>query len=366
MATNRLNMEEYEKLKEEAVTWTSKSDNQFKILTCGDCDENDETENRIDFYVVDNSDISFYIVFSKNSSQNTWHLWSDKEDLLVHLNPAIESCSSCSKKSLTSLLDQVYHCLKKLLHSKTTAQKSNTADDDDSENEFQDCDNGDEGLDDDENDEDDGDYDDDGYYNDDDVDEEVTTILKTKDHSEDQNDEDDGEFFEGQGDPTAVARLVKDMKNMQRISGKYGIEAHPRGDNLFVWDVKLTDIPEDTVLGKDLKAYSEKYKREAVVNMEMQFPKDYPFSPPFIRVLRPKFQFLTGHVTIGGSVCLQMLTKSGWSPSNDIELILIQVRTEILSDKNARLDKSKENQEYTLDEAKQAFNRMVTRYGWNK
>ncbi len=26
-----------------------------------------------------------------------------------------------------------------------------------------------------------------------------------------------------------------------------------------------------------------------------------------------------GHVTVGGSVCMQMLTRSGWSPSNDIE-----------------------------------------------
>ena len=29
-----------------------------------------------------------------------------------------------------------------------------------------------------------------------------------------------------------------------------------------------------------------------------------------------------GHVTIGGSVCMQMLTRSGWSPSNDIEVSL--------------------------------------------
>ncbi len=27
-----------------------------------------------------------------------------------------------------------------------------------------------------------------------------------------------------------------------------------------------------------------------------------------------------GHVTIGGSICMQMLTRSGWTPSNDIEV----------------------------------------------
>ena len=29
---------------------------------------------------------------------------------------------------------------------------------------------------------------------------------------------------------------------------------------------------------------------------------------------------LPGHVTIGGSVCMEMLTKSGWRPTNDIEV----------------------------------------------
>ena len=30
--------------------------------------------------------------------------------------------------------------------------------------------------------------------------------------------------------------------------------------------------------------------------------------------------FVTGHVTIGGSICMEMLTKSGWRPTNDIEV----------------------------------------------
>jgi len=30
--------------------------------------------------------------------------------------------------------------------------------------------------------------------------------------------------------------------------------------------------------------------------------------------------FTVGHITVGGSICMQMLTRSGWSPSNDIEV----------------------------------------------
>ena len=32
------------------------------------------------------------------------------------------------------------------------------------------------------------------------------------------------------------------------------------------------------------------------------------------------FVYLPGHVTIGGSICMEMLTKSGWRPTNDIEV----------------------------------------------
>ncbi|GFR75314.1 ubiquitin-conjugating enzyme E2 Q2 [Elysia marginata] len=96
----------------------------------------------------------------------------------------------------------------------------------------------------------------------------------------------------------------------------------------------------------------------------MRFPPDYPFSPPFIRVLRPRFQFLTGHVTLGGSICMQMLTKSGWQPSNDIESILVQVRAEILSDPSARLASHQTNVSYSLEDAKVAFQRMTQKYGW--
>ncbi len=48
--------------------------------------------------------------------------------------------------------------------------------------------------------------------------------------------------------------------------------------------------------------------------MEVSFPPSYPFAPPFCRVIRPRFRFMTGHITIGGSVCTELLTQSGWVP----------------------------------------------------
>lgn len=166
------------------------------------------------------------------------------------------------------------------------------------------------------------------------------------------------------GTNMATKRLFADMKAFQASQGKFGLCGAPRDDNLYIWDVKLTDFEPSTQLAKDLNAYAQRFNKEPAVQMEMTFQNDYPMTPPFVRVVCPRFKFLTGHVTIGGSICMQMLTRSGWSPSNDIESILIQIRCEIMSDPNARLE-LQTDKVYTEAEAKDAFKRMVDRYKWN-
>lgn len=84
--------------------------------------------------------------------------------------------------------------------------------------------------------------------------------------------------------------------------------------------------------------------------------------PPFIRVLAPRFALRSGHVTIGGSICMDLLTMSGWSPVNSIESVLIQIRTEMVEG-GGRLDMGNKN-EYTVEEAKAAFTRVAQQHGW--
>jgi len=171
-------------------------------------------------------------------------------------------------------------------------------------------------------------------------------------------------FFSGNANAIACHRILKDLKSLQASEGEFGVKGLPRGDNLLIWDVGLA-VPPESQLGEDLKRYSKVYMHEAMISMEMEFPPDYPMSPPFVRVLRPRIKFLTGHVTIGGSVCMEMLTKSGWRPTNDIESILVQIRSEILSDPKTRIDFSHGDREYDKHEAKVAFQRMVQKYGWS-
>eukprot|EP00731_Ephydatia_muelleri_P027031 Em0018g1131a len=169
----------------------------------------------------------------------------------------------------------------------------------------------------------DGEDDDDTYYN------EGDEFLESKsDHSTEEASFSAKDFFTGQGSPVAVHRLLADLTNFTKSSSRCGISGRPRGDKLFVWDVELSDFEPKSLLGKDLAAYAHKYRRKPVIEVEMQFPKEYPMFPPFG--------------------------------------ILVQVRAEIMSDLNAQLDPNNPDQEYSESEAKTAFERMVQKYGWNR
>jgi len=58
-------------------------------------------------------------------------------------------------------------------------------------------------------------------------------------------------------------------------------------------------------LGRDLQESQRKFGID-FVELEMRFSEHYPFRPPFVRVVRPRFKFHTGHVTIGGSICMEI------------------------------------------------------------
>lgn len=123
------------------------------------------------------------------------------------------------------------------------------------------------------------------------------------------------------GSPAATLRLLTDLKNITKQDPKeLGFSAVPVKDaktgleNLYQWEVRLFGFDERSALGKDLAKLKAKAGVEHVT-LEMRFSKDYPHVPPFVRVVRPRFAFRTGHVTIGGSICMELLTTSGWSSS---------------------------------------------------
>ncbi|RYO93187.1 hypothetical protein DL766_003333 [Monosporascus sp. MC13-8B] len=140
--------------------------------------------------------------------------------------------------------------------------------------------------------------------------------------------------------------------------------------NMFQWIVELHSFDLRLPLGQDMKT--------AGVNsivLEMRLGREYPMSPPFVRVIRPRFlPFVKGgggHVTGGGAMCMELLTATGWSPANSLEAVLLQVRLALcsLDPKPARLHSvaspyGDARRDYGVDEAFDAFANAASAHGW--
>lgn len=133
--------------------------------------------------------------------------------------------------------------------------------------------------------------------------------------------------------------------------------------NVYQWIVELHSFEAHLPLAKDMKAKGLKS-----VVLEIRFDKEYPISPPFARVIRPRFLGFMhgggGHVTSGGALCMELLTNSGWSAVSNIESVLLQIRLALASTdpQPARLEAGLVR-DYSVGEAVEAFVRACQAHG---
>ncbi|XP_024357853.1 uncharacterized protein [Physcomitrium patens] len=141
----------------------------------------------------------------------------------------------------------------------------------------------------------------------------------------------------------------------------------PDESNLCLWRISLNPylFKESKNLYNDFKELKKLRNsvEDITVELEVKFHPTFPFDPPFVRVLSPRFKTYSGHVTIGGSICMELLTASGWSPACNFESLLVQVVMAFLEGEG-RLD-MKVRQEYQESEAREAFLRAARSHGWN-
>ncbi|KAJ4371512.1 hypothetical protein N0V83_004730 [Neocucurbitaria cava] len=170
--------------------------------------------------------------------------------------------------------------------------------------------------------------------------------------------------------PSATRRLMRDFKEVIQIQNKE--PPHELGwhidedkiENIYQWIVELHSFNSSLPLAQDMK----KKDIKSIV-LELRFGKDFPMSPPFVRVIRPRFlgfqQGGGGHVTAGGAMCMQLLTNDGWSAVSSIESVLLQVRMAMsnLEPKPARLVAGGPT-DYGVGEAVEAYIRACNMHGW--
>ncbi|KAH7346789.1 hypothetical protein BKA65DRAFT_399825 [Rhexocercosporidium sp. MPI-PUGE-AT-0058] len=171
---------------------------------------------------------------------------------------------------------------------------------------------------------------------------------------------------------SATKTLSRNLKEVLATQGKTPL--HELGwyinpemiTNVYQWIVELHSFDATLPLAQDMKAAGV-----TSIVLEIRFGKDYPFSPPFVRVIRPRFLPFQagggGHVTAGGAMCMELLTNTGWTSVSTIESVLLQVRVEMMSlDRPARLEsKVKVSQrDYGTAEAIDAYERSCKMHGW--
>ncbi|KEF60697.1 uncharacterized protein A1O9_02258 [Exophiala aquamarina CBS 119918] len=144
-------------------------------------------------------------------------------------------------------------------------------------------------------------------------------------------------------------------------------------NNMYQWIVELHSFPAHLPLSTDMKAVGL-----TSVVLEMRFASSYPFTPPFIRVVKPRFlpfaQGGGGNVTEGGAMCMEILTNNGWTAAQAIDGLLLQVRMAICDqERPARLAflgngangaPAFEKVTYGIGEAVAAYVRACRNHGW--
>jgi len=154
-------------------------------------------------------------------------------------------------------------------------------------------------------------------------------------------------------------RLMKEYQNIMKQSQEsLGFQIKlVEEDKLDKWMVYVSN-PENPKLASQMHQLGIQY-----IELEITFKANYPIAPPFIRVVYPHFKFHSGHITVGGSLCMEMLTNQGWSPTFNVENVITQIKLAI-SEGGGEIDEANYKKRYTMDEAVDSFKRVLASHGW--
>lgn len=119
-------------------------------------------------------------------------------------------------------------------------------------------------------------------------------------------------------------------------------------DSIYEWNIRLMSVDPDSPLHNDLLMLKEKEGKDSIL-LNIIFKETYPFEPPFVRVVHPIIsgelknftlkiviniiRLIGGYVLLGGAICMELLTKQGWSSAYTVEALIMQISATLVKGK---------------------------------
>lgn len=155
---------------------------------------------------------------------------------------------------------------------------------------------------------------------------------------------------------------MKELRDIYRSESfkneMYSIELV--NDSIYEWNIRLRSVDPDSPLYNDLVLLKEKEGKDSIL-LNIMFKETYPFEPPFVRVVHPiisgncpftairrsfrvwhsdhihinlvYLMFIGGYVLLGGAICMELLTKQGWSSAYTVEAVIMQIAATLVKGK---------------------------------
>lgn len=169
------------------------------------------------------------------------------------------------------------------------------------------------------------------------------------------------------GSISASDRIMKDLRAIYKSesfkNGHYTVDIV--NDNIYNWKVEILQVDSDSPLFSDLKKLKSKGKSgNASIELQLLFKDRFPFDPPFVRVVKP---ILTGGFVFGGgAICMELLTKQGWSSAYSVESLIMQIIATLCRGKT-RIQFHARPESFSYSSAVVSFQRLVSiheKSGW--
>ncbi|KAI1730718.1 ubiquitin-conjugating enzyme domain-containing protein [Ditylenchus destructor] len=167
------------------------------------------------------------------------------------------------------------------------------------------------------------------------------------------------------GSITASDRLMKELREIYRSEnykkGVFSIDLE-KDSNLYEWNVKLKKVDPDSQLSADMRQLEKSHSQDHLL-FHFLFKDTFPFEPPFVRLVSPTVT--NGFVLGGGALCMELLTKQGWTSAYSIESLIMQIAATLVKGK-ARISFETKGT-YSLAKAQQSFKSLVhihSKSGW--